>query len=348
MKNFLIIFLFLTFRVAAQSYEVKGKILDSNDNPLPNASILLAGTNQGTVSNLEGAFTFKLSIGKYTLITRYVGYKTDTVNIFIPKKSPITIRLIKQTIVLPEIVVTEKNPAYGIIREAIKRKKINKKGLKNFEYNAYSKKIVESSGETALVEETFIKGYSNLPEWEKEFIQKTHKTENRKKEVRNINFTVNNRYYLDFSEDTLNLLMNKVYLPLADNAFDYYDYKLLNIIETNRSPIYTIQVIPKSDIQPLLGGTINIEGEKYAICNVNLSASKGLRFPYIQDLVLRFKQSLGKYSGYWLPDYVEMKASFVFNLSGLIGLDKLSFDMISTITGYKINKPIRGQLFFNL
>jgi len=242
--------------------------------------------------------------------------------------------------VLPEVVVTDEDPAYAIIREAIRRKKINKNGIKNFEYNAYSKKVVESSGETALIEETFIKGYNNLPEWEKEFILKTHKTENRKKETRNLDFSVSDRYYLDFSEDTLILLMNKVYLPLADNAFDYYDYKLLNTIETNGFPIYTIQVIPKSDIQPLLEGSINIEGEKYAICNVDLSASKGLRFPYIQDIALRFKQSLGNYSGYWLPDYVEMKASFVFNLSGLIGLDKLSFDMISTITGYKINKQI--------
>ena len=340
MKNFLVIFLILTFRVAAQSYEFKGKILDSNNNPLPNASVLLAGTNQGTVSNLEGAFTFKLSIGKHTLITRYVGYKKDTVSIFVPQKSPIIIKLIKQVIELPEVIVTDEDPAYGIIREAIKRKKINKKGLKNFEYNAYSKKIVESSGETALVEEAFIKGYNNLPEWEKEFILKIHKTENRKKEIRSMDFSINNRYYLDFSEDTLNILMNKVYLPLAENAFDYYDYKLLNTIKTNGFPIYTIQVIPRSDIQPLLEGTINIEGEIYAICNVNLSESKGLRFPYIQDLVLRFKQSLGNYSGYWLPDYVETKASFIFNLSGLIGLDKLSFDMISIITGYKINEPI--------
>ena len=340
MKNFLIIFLFLSFRIIAQSYEFKGKILDSNDNPLPNASVLLAGTNQGTVSNLEGTFAFKLSSGVHTLITRYVGYKTDTLNISVPQTSLIIIKLLKQAIVLPEVVVTDEDPAYGIIREAIRRKKINKKGLKNFEYNAYSKKIVESSGETALVEEAFIKGYNNLPEWEKEFILKTHKTENRKKEIRNIDFTINNRYYLDFSEDTLIILMNKVYLPLADNAFDHYDYKLLNTIETNGFPIYTIQVIPRSDIQPLLEGTINIEGENYAICNVNLSSSKGLRFPYIQDLMLRFKQSLGNYSGYWLPDYVEMKASFSFNLSGLIGLDQLSFDMISTITGYKINEPI--------
>ena len=216
--------------------------------------------------------------------------------------------------------------------------------MKNFEYNAYSKKILESSGEIAVVEEAFVKGYNKLDKWEKEFILKTHKTENRKKSPGNMDVSVSNKYLLDFSKDTLDLLMNQVYLPLADNAFDYYDYKLLSTIETGKAPIYTIKVIPKSKIQPLLEGTIQIEGENYSICSIDLQANKGVRFPYVQNLMLKFNQSLGKYGGYWLPDYVEIKVSLGFNLSGLIGIDQIAFHITNIISNYKINQPIPDSI----
>lgn len=245
---------------------------------------------------------------------------------------------------LVDVVVTDEDPAYRIIREAIKRKRINKKGLKNFEYNAYSKKILKSSDEIALIEESFVKGYSKIPEWEKEFILKTHKTENQKKNVGSMDVSVSDKYLIDFSKDTLSLMMNQVYLPLADNAFDYYDYKLISTIESGSAPIYNIQVIPKSKIQPLLEGTIQLEGENYSICNVDLQANKGIRFPYVHDLILKFNQSLGKYDGYWLPDYVEMQVSLSLNLSGLIGIDKISYHMTNIISNYKINQTIPDSI----
>jgi hypothetical protein len=123
----LITFLLVPFILLAQKSEFTGKITDSeNNSPLPNASILIAGTNYGTVSNLEGIFTLKLSEGSHTLITRYIGYQTDTLKISVPQTKTVVINLNKQAIVFPEIVVTDEDPAYRIIREAIKRKKINK------------------------------------------------------------------------------------------------------------------------------------------------------------------------------------------------------------------------------
>ena len=342
MKLFIFIFFLLPGIMLAQEWEVIGTVLDSESKaPLPYASILLSGTNKGTVSNLDGEFTFKLGQGKYSLIVRYVGYRSDSIFISVPQTGNILVRLNKQPVLLPEILITSKDPAYRIIREAIKRKKINKKGLVNYEYNAYSKNVMESAGEIAMVQETIIKGFSLKDNSEREFILKTHKTENQKKSY-NINLTADltNKHLPNFSADTLRLLMNKIYLPIIDNAFDYYDYKLLKSIETKGAPIYEIGVIPWSKIQPLLEGTIYIDGESYSIIKVDLCTSKGVRFPYIQNLKMEFKQSLGKYDGYWLPDYFEMNASMGFSMGGLIGIEPLSFHEVNSITDYKINQPI--------
>ncbi len=341
MKKCIFIFLLISNYIFAQTGEIRGKIVDSEtNNPLPYASILLAGTNSGTVSNLEGKFSFKLEQGSYKLIIRYVGYRRDTITVSIPQDKNIEIYLVKQAITLPDVLVTDEDPAYRIIREAIKRKKLNKKGLKNFEYNAYSKKVVKSAGEIALVEESFLKGYNKPGSWEKEFILETHKTENRKKTSQNMNMDFTKRFIVDFSADTINVLANEVYLPLCDNAFDYYNYKLINTIKTSSAPLYQIKVIARSKIQPLVEGEIYIDGDNYAICKVDLHNSKGLRFPYIHNLSINFKQTLGKYDGYRLPDYVDMKASFEFNFAGLIGIEPLSFQIVNSITGYKINSSV--------
>ena len=342
MRQIILIYLLLPGTILAQTWEVKGTILDAaTKKPLPYASILLSGTNTGSVSNLDGDFIFKLTVGEHLLITKYIGYKTDSVNIFVPTTRNIVISLIKQPILLPEVLVTSEDPAYRIIKEAIKRKSINNKGLNNYEYSSYLKNVMESDGVIALVQEMIIKSYRLKDNKTKEFILETHRTVNQKK-IPNFNIAADltDKHMPDFSADTLRLMMNTVYLPIADNAFDYYDYKLLKTIGTPDAPVYEIRVLPRSSIQPLLEGVIYIEGENYSIVKIDLKASKGVRFPYIHDLKIDFKQSLGKFNGYRLPYYFEMDASMGFSFQGLIGIAPVSLHEVNSITEYKINQPV--------
>ena len=203
---------------------------------------------------------------------------------------------------------------------------------------------MKSAGEVAIIEETFVKGYYKINNWEKEFILSTHKTENQKKQIRSMEFNISDSYYIDFSKDTLTLILNKIYLPIADNAFDYYDYKLLGVTESATGDVYRIKVIPLSRIQPLLQGEITIESGMYSVNSVNLEISEGVRFPFVNDLSVKFVQQLGKYNGYWFPNYIETKAGFEFSFQGLLALDKIQFEEASSITKYKINTPIPDSL----
>ena len=345
MKIKTLLFLFLPVFFYCQGLKVSGIITDSvSKNPLGFASILISGTNRGTSSNLDGEFSLKVYRGDHTLIFSYIGYKTDSVNIEVSNNMALDISLIPQAIVLPEIVVNEEDPAYRIIREAIKRKEKNRQGLRNFEYDAYSKKIVKSVGEVAVIEESFVKGYNKIGEWEKEFIKSIHKTENVKKEMGSMDINITNSYYVDFSRDTLTLFMNKVFLPLSDNAFDYYNYKLLKTNVSNEREIYEIEVIPKSSIQPLLKGTITIDNIDYALNSVELSTNEGIRFPYVNNLEANFTQRLSKQSDYWLPLYIEYNASLDINLQGLIKIGTMEFNQLSNLTNYKINSIIPDSI----
>jgi hypothetical protein len=337
--------LIFTSIVHTQTYNVKGYVTDaSNDEPLSFVNVLIAGTTSGTSANDEGIFNLKLKRGQYKLVFSFIGYQSDTLHILVPTSQTLHIELKAQPIKLADVVVTGEDPAYRIIREAIKRKKENREGLNNFEYNSYSKRIITSAGEVAMIEEVFLKGFNKINEWEKEFILSTHKTENLKREVRTMDFNINDKYYIDFWSDTLSLLMNRVYLPIAENAFDHYDYKLLETIEGNKSETYRIQVIPKSSIQPLLMGEITVDSENYAMNSVNLKANEGIRFPFVNNLSLEFIQQLDKYDGFWLPNYVESKAKLEVSFQGLLNIEEMSFNQFSNITDYKLNGEIPDSI----
>ena len=55
----------------AQTGKIAGTVLDGEygNDPLPNASILVKGTSQGTSADFDGKFSLDLEAGTYTLFT---------------------------------------------------------------------------------------------------------------------------------------------------------------------------------------------------------------------------------------------------------------------------------------
>lgn len=346
MRRALLLILFSAGIIFSQQFRVNGVVLDGESGTaLPFANVRLNGTASGTAANHKGRFTLKLDAGEYDLIFSYVGYKSRIRHISIPADSEILIKLEPEAVKLQDVVVNaSEDPAYRIIREAIKRKKQNRAGLVNFEYDSYSKNIILSAGEVSLVEELFAKGYNKPGAWEKEIILSRFRTENVKKNMGSFTGNITGKYFIDFSADTLTVMMNQVYLPLAENAFDYYDYKLLKIFEYTDGVKYLIQVIPRSEIQPLLKGDILIDDKNYALNEIHLSNNEGIIFPFINNLKIDFVQQLAKYDKYYLPNYVKIESSLEVNFSNLLKVETLSLNQINVITNYKINAPVPDSI----
>jgi len=66
---------FSTFSLLAQR-TITGKVKDDKSEPLIGASILVKGTNTGTVTDLDGGFQVQVQGGTATLIVSYTGYAT--------------------------------------------------------------------------------------------------------------------------------------------------------------------------------------------------------------------------------------------------------------------------------
>lgn len=109
---FLLTCLFLTVSVLvnAQSRTASGKVLSSEDGQaVIGASVMVKGTNTGTITGVNGDFSITLPAGARTLVVSYVGMKTQEVE----AQSNLVIRLESDALLIDEVVVT----ALGISRE---------------------------------------------------------------------------------------------------------------------------------------------------------------------------------------------------------------------------------------
>lgn len=104
------LFMFLCVSINAQEITVKGVITDADDGlPVLGASVIIKGKNIGTVSNLDGAYVIKASIGDVLRIS-YVGMENKQVTVSGAKHD---VKLKSSAIVLNEVV----SIGYGTVKK---------------------------------------------------------------------------------------------------------------------------------------------------------------------------------------------------------------------------------------
>lgn len=99
--SFILCLLLGNMNAIAQTMQIKGKIVDGNNEPVIGANVVVKGTANGVISDFDGNFVLdapKSSI----LVISFIGYKTAEVKV---TKSYMDIKLIDDAEVLDEVVV---------------------------------------------------------------------------------------------------------------------------------------------------------------------------------------------------------------------------------------------------
>ena len=89
MKNKITLILLLcifSICVHAQHITVSGTVTDTQDNPLIGASVLVVGTTNGVITDLDGKYTIKAQSGQ-SLKFSYVGYQEKIVKLIKDRKT---------------------------------------------------------------------------------------------------------------------------------------------------------------------------------------------------------------------------------------------------------------------
>jgi TonB-linked SusC/RagA family outer membrane protein len=100
--SFFILAVLFSPSLQAQSLEIKGKVTDTNQEPLIGATILVQGTEQGTITDINGSFQLKTD-SKATLIISYTGFSSKI--IVIGNQTVWNIMLEPEDLKLDEVVV---------------------------------------------------------------------------------------------------------------------------------------------------------------------------------------------------------------------------------------------------
>lgn len=95
----------------AQTKTVSGKVTDDTGAPVPNASVIIKGTNTGTTTNMDGVFSLSVPSSAKTLLISSVGMMPQEVAI--GNKTTIAVSLKPEDKSLQEVVVT----SFGIRRD---------------------------------------------------------------------------------------------------------------------------------------------------------------------------------------------------------------------------------------
>ena len=307
---YLFLLLFLSFYSNAQ---IKGTITDVKGNVLPFVNVFEENTYNGTTSNEQGKYELKIrKIGSYILVFKFLGYQTkrETVSI---KEFPflLNVTLSEENFTLNEVIINKKNnPATAIIKNAIASKKENSDKTARYTADFYSrglfkikdlpKKIMgmkvdvgddmasnlDSTGSGILyLSETVSKIAFEKPNNLKEKIVASRISGNNKGYSYN---TAKSSTY-DFYNNTLEFGVNMI-SPIADNAFNYYKFKLEGTFFENNQQINKIKVSPKRDKEPVFEGYIYIIDDSFAIYAVDLDI-KGYRMKNEFTDVMTLKQN---------------------------------------------------------
>jgi hypothetical protein len=89
---------------------VSGKVVDENENPLSNVSVVILGQSKGIITNDSGYFRLKVTAEKaFAIVFSYSGRKTEQKNFLLNEgeEETITIKLERGEKVLTEVIITD-------------------------------------------------------------------------------------------------------------------------------------------------------------------------------------------------------------------------------------------------
>ena len=358
--RYLLILLLCSLSVSAQ---LKGSIVDSDNQPIPFVNIYIENSYTGTTSNEQGNYELALSKPRtYTIVFQFLGFKTQTKTIEI-KEFPYTldITLLEENISLNEVVISSnENPANRIVRAAIDVRKAQLEKINAYSADFYSKGIIrlkdapkkflgQEIGDMDGVLDSTRSGILYLSEtvskinyekpdklYEKIIASKVSGDSN--------GFSFNNASDVDFNFYNNTIQMDsEIVSPIADYAFNYYRYKLEGVFYDNGGRLINkIKVIPRRENDRVFSGVVYIVEDQWGFYGLELSVTgKQIQSPAIDLITFKQNASYDEESDFWVVR--SQTISFEFGFLGFNG----NGSFVANYSNYKLNPDFEKNVFTN-
>lgn len=336
----LVFIICLQFSTHAQTFILSGKVTDSKSNALPFASVFVKGTTIGTNTNVDGLYTLRLQPGDHEIIFQYVGYKKEERKVNITANQSLNITLQSDNYQLKEVQITAgEDPAYAVIRQAIKKRKTYLNQVNSYTCRAYIKglqrlnsipknlgKLLKiTTGENPIdssmlgviyLSESESKYHYRKPDDEKEIMFSSKVSGDNKA----FSFNQLSDMKFNFYENLVKIdgLSDRPFIsPINDNAFFSYRYKLLGTTFEDGKMINKIEVTPKRKTDPCFHGIIYIQENSWRIHSIDMYLTKDAKIDFVDTLDIRQLHAPIKGDSLWMP--VSLNFGFKFKFLGFKG-----------------------------
>ena len=364
--TFTLLMLFLALSAEAQNYSLSGSIVDLQGKPVAFASVYIKNTSKGTSANSEGEYRLNLPQGRTEFVFKAIGYKQETRIVELKANQVINVSMTAEVYQLKDVVIRAgaEDPAYAIIRQAIKKRKGYLNEVDSYTADVYIKglqkllaapkkflgKDIQKLGKEIGLDSNR-KGIIYLSESESKlsFIQ----PDKYREEMISSKVSGSNRAFsfnrasdikVNFYENIQNWegLSNRPFIsPIAENALFYYRYKFLGSSVENGQTVNKIQVIPRRNADPVFRGNIYILDDSWRIHSIDLFMSKEANINVVDTLRIN-QQFFPVGENVWMPSSVK----FDFK-GGLLGF-RFGGYFIAVYKNYDLNPSLNPKDFIEV
>jgi hypothetical protein len=361
-KALLFFFLFIANTSSAQ--KIYGTVFSDRGDLLPYASVTVKGTSIGTSASNKAKFSFSVAPGSYTVVCQHIGYKTQEKNITVTNEdAEITFIIAAQQLDMTEVVVKSgEDPAYEIIRQAIKKRSFYNEQVKSFECGLYTKdmmklrklpkKILGRKIEEEDIKDMGLDSSRKGIIYLAESVAKIYSQQPDKFKMEVISSRVSGSdgfgftfpTFISFYQNNVSVFLDRLnprgfVSPIADAAISLYKFKYLGSFYEDGKEINSIQVIPRRTYEPVFSGVINITDGDWRIHSLDLLLTKTAQLEIVDTLhITQFHVPVGNNT--WRVKNQHINFGFK-----QFGVDAIG-NFVSVYTDYKIN-PVFAKNRFN-
>ncbi|TND08632.1 MAG: hypothetical protein FD123_2136 [Bacteroidetes bacterium] len=357
------LFLFLLLFAATDTllaYQVSGRVTDEKGEALPYAVVYVKGTTRGTTTNVEGRYSLELLPGKYTLVFQMISFAQHTAEVDLSSgNASLDIRLRPTVMTTKEVTITAgEDPAYEVIRQAIKKRKFYRDQVDAFSCDVYIKglqritqhpkkimglevdpegEIDSTTGIVYLSESVSRFNFAQPDKIKEEMISSKVSGDNKA-----FSYNQASEMLFNFYENLIEIdgLSERGFVsPISASALFFYKYHLVGTFFEGENMINKIEVTPKRKSDPVFRGYLYIMENSWRIHSTELYLTKDAQIDFVDTLVIN-QQFVPVEKDVWML----FSNRFRFNF-GFMGI-KGSGYFVSTNKNYVLN-PDFPKRFFN-
>ncbi len=302
---------------------IKGRITDATGQPMPFCNVYIKTTGQNTTANENGNYqTVSLAPGTYEVIYQYVGYEPHTEQVTI-QAQPITLNvtLTESTYNLGEVTVraSDEDPAYGIMRAAIARRKYYRDEISAFRCRTYIKglaRLTDVPGKLlgGLIDMTpdikpgiiyLSESVSELTFRQPGRVQERMISSRVSGRTKGMSFNRAAGLNFDFYDNLVKSGFSErgIVSPLANGAMTFYRFTLVGATPgPGGKLINKIEVRPRHRRDPAFRGFIYVQDDTWRLTGVDLRLDQDAGIEYVDEVrVEQVMGAVGAENRVWRP-----------------------------------------------